>query len=501
MPFCIVNLLQKSSQLHRCTCMVIIRRTLTSNEVSTALRPFYFNVHPDLFGQFPNERAVNETSLKTLSSVLGLLVNNRPPPPPTTLVFYLKSKSKTPNKASLKQVRIRLAHRNAREVVTSILTTCNLSTSYVDNIVDKPEPKPSEQYAYNRQEQYYGNTRRHEYPNEYNASGNDNPDLGRMKREVRDYKDGESLEKWLTKNYREAREKLEKTKPVRAEVEKLRLELIRELGLIGIKWDCGWDISHFKGCLVSFQTLCEHHRRDMELLKGRNVVFGNNTGVVLDGTIVLNSGEVRHNWLDYIKNFWKDDQVLRTVPACERAVSRVLRDIEIARRRFQPKTMAKDYENNLRRLTTSLSDYQGRYGYPKSWPLTLSSYKLVVESEAGPLMVSPTGQFIVPASCPPSLLVSFITENLEEANNLLSLYETNKHIERDLLGQLMSALSLVSLQKDDSVHPALMIQSCTNLLKHQGQLKPLLEKSCIRVTTFYSVMSDGEICIPWNWKL
>lgn len=45
-----------SSQLHRCSCMLIGRRTLTSSEVSTALRPFYFNVHPDLFGQFPNER-------------------------------------------------------------------------------------------------------------------------------------------------------------------------------------------------------------------------------------------------------------------------------------------------------------------------------------------------------------------------------------------------------------------------------------------------------------
>ncbi|KAI5742483.1 hypothetical protein M8J77_007712 [Diaphorina citri] len=58
MTFCIVNVLQRSSQLHRCGCILISRRTLTSNEVATALRPFYFNVHPDLFGQFPNERVL-----------------------------------------------------------------------------------------------------------------------------------------------------------------------------------------------------------------------------------------------------------------------------------------------------------------------------------------------------------------------------------------------------------------------------------------------------------
>lgn len=44
-------------------------------------------------------------------------------------------------------------------------------------------------------------------------------------------------------------------------------------------------------------------------------------------------------------------------------------------------------------------------------------------SEAGPLMVSPTGQFIVPSSCPASILVNFISENLEEASRLLEEYK------------------------------------------------------------------------------
>lgn len=43
--------------------------------------------------------------------------------------------------------------------------------------------------------------------------------------------------------------------------------------------------------------------------------------------------------------------------------------------------------------------------------------------EAGPLMLSPTGQFIVPASCPAFLLVAFISENLDEACQLLQRYK------------------------------------------------------------------------------
>lgn len=37
-------------------------------------------------------------------------------------------------------------------------------------------------------------------------------------------------------------------------------------------------------------------------------------------------------------------------------------------------------------------------------------------------MLSPTGQFIVPSSCPGFLLVNFITENLNEAAKRLAHY-------------------------------------------------------------------------------
>lgn len=31
-------------------------RNISSSELATALRPFYFAVHPDLFGRFPEQR-------------------------------------------------------------------------------------------------------------------------------------------------------------------------------------------------------------------------------------------------------------------------------------------------------------------------------------------------------------------------------------------------------------------------------------------------------------
>ena len=46
---------RRSCRVNCVLCAHIIRH-LTTHEVSAALRPFYFMVHPDLFGQFPSER-------------------------------------------------------------------------------------------------------------------------------------------------------------------------------------------------------------------------------------------------------------------------------------------------------------------------------------------------------------------------------------------------------------------------------------------------------------
>lgn len=39
----------------------------------------------------------------------------------------------------------------------------------------------------------------------------------------------------------------------------------------------------------------------------------------------------------------------------------------------------------------------------------------IIYSEAGPLCVSPTGQFIVPSTCPGTILVDFLASHMNEA--------------------------------------------------------------------------------------
>ena len=74
-----------------------------------------------------------------------------------------------------------------------------------------------------------------------------------------------------------------------------------------------------------------------------------------------------------------------------------------------------------------------------------------------------------------------------------------KNQERVLYKNCKEALSLSFLDKDDSVTPEAMVTSLEKLMKNSQRLAPLLSGARIWITNYYSVMFDGEICIPWDW--
>lgn len=72
----------------------------------------------------------------------------------------------------------------------------------------------------------------------------------------------------------------------------------------------------------------------------------------------------------------------------------------------------------------------------------------------------------------------------------------NKHIERELYEQCIHKMSLLRLTKDDSVDPNRMIECLERLIKSDVQMR-----NCVlHITHYYSVQSDGTICIPWDWR-
>lgn len=56
--------------------------------------------------------------------------------------------------------------------------------------------------------------------------------------------------------------------PLREEVDKLQTALTKQLALMEIRWDCGWNVTHYRGCLQSFMSLAQQHPETMHILKG-----------------------------------------------------------------------------------------------------------------------------------------------------------------------------------------------------------------------------------------
>lgn len=276
-----------NSNIFRCSAsnkiIVFHHRNLSTTEISTALRPFYFSVHPDLFGQHPDQRVhlficlnlkniifvflqtTNENSLKTLSSVLQNLKLGRPLKP-VTLLFYVKDKKEkdaTRNqKITFHSVKININHRDVRSAIVEILKACNLETEYIDKL-SPPPPPPSQNVKFKNNDFDFTNINEN-HPMYAHAA---------VRNKIKEAKELLKLCNWLHKNHKDALEKSEKHRPFKEEINKLCKHIVEDLGLKEIKWDCGWNDTHFRGCLLSFRSLMEQHPKAMETLRGRLKIF------------------------------------------------------------------------------------------------------------------------------------------------------------------------------------------------------------------------------------
>lgn len=344
---------------------------------------------------------------------------------PNTLPFYVRAHD-TQYKGTFRLVNVPLEKSlDAKKVIKAILEACKLSTDQIDKFKTDFEDIYYAQQAQGvakdkKQSRQKSNSSDFKKYDEFDGAASD--EFYFFWQRAKKQREETTLAKWIRKNRFEAIKRSDAKMLLTVEVNKLRDELSQKLNLKEILYDCGWNLEHFRGCLKALERLHQLHSDEMHNLKGRTVVFASFTGVSLEGNVMLFTGDVSTNWLELAKNLPKHDMYLTKIPAYEYALSQVLLKIRVARRKFMPKAQANAYTSHLRKVTTNLLDYLSLRKYPSSWPETLADYELVVESEAGPLMISPTGQIVVPATHPGSLLVDFITSNLDEAAEKQAIY-------------------------------------------------------------------------------
>jgi len=469
--------------LVRKCCKSNSRRLLSSTEVSTALRPFYFLVHPDLFGKYPQEQTVNEKSLKTLKNYVDTMINEKKRPNPKDVQFFVKPRTvQQKEKNILRSVQIRLVDTRLRETVLTILRAAELPTGFVDAIPDRKEE------TIEASEGIFSDPLEDDEPQTQQSSGFSSTDKN------------QPLLGWLQANIDMARQRLSKHEPIRLETERLQGEICYKYQLEDILWDCGWETVHRRGVVEAFHALVLQYPEVREIIRGRTIVFGKNSGVSITGQIILYSGEVRNNWLNVIKTTPDSDKLLLSLPMWQKTLSQSLRGIQIV---TDPGNivMVGDHRVHLRQLVTALGDYKARRSLPSSWPEDMSYFKLEVESDASALMLSPEGVFILPASTPGFLIVDFISKGMSEAMYRMSEAANMVVEEAFLVSSCINELGLIQLDRDDSTHTKHMVSCCTRLLRSASRLRHLTHGNHLIVARYYMVKSDGVICIPWDLVL
>ncbi|KAL4233988.1 hypothetical protein ACF0H5_005643 [Mactra antiquata] len=463
-------------RLIRCqTVFKYSRRYLNNSETAAALRPFYFAVHPDLFGRYPKERSVNEESLKTLHEYVGSLQTQQSyTQQPIELSFYIRDPN---NNKGFKDVKIKLKSTDIRKTVSTILQACGLSLDYVNTVpVQKKTSQGVKWYT------YYS-----DYP-DWNTEVVKSKPIGQK-----------TLRKWLEENYERVKEYRADSELTQKDINTLCTKIVKQIGVKSVRWENVWGTSHYIACLRTFSNLCDSQPQRMRnTLQDRTLVFGNETGVNLHGEIVLGSDDVTTEWINLLRSVHAYDPVIERLPRMEQELSRLLNGIRIERRQKREFVMAQNYELLLNKMLNSLRRCQHE-ARDKLGDQDWSHLVLVVECESGPLALSNCGQFLVPASIPGTIMLNFLVENRDRAATFLIDAKLHTFYMEQVLDQCNDYLNVSSIIKDDAITPTQMTECCQRLLDYRGVINPFLQDTQLKISSFYTVMKDGEVTIPWNW--
>ncbi|XP_066487360.1 T-cell activation inhibitor, mitochondrial isoform X1 [Tiliqua scincoides] len=470
---------------------VIRARAFSGADAVNALRPFYFAVHPDFFGQHPREREINENSLKRLN---GYLENLQKPGfrsfKPTTLTFYVREKEHNPSDvqesfgaSGFRAVRFTLRTRDLLSTVLDILNACSLSTKHVQSLNDNTDIRSNQ-----------GTQRTFHRPIKWDKTYYSFTGFKDPEEELEQAQRMETtLSSWLDNNAESAVKKLKNSLPLRKELDRLKGELSRQLHLSDIRWQRSWGIAHRCSQLHSLSRLAQQSPEALRNAKGHTVIFTDRSGMSATGYIMLGTMDVHHHWTKVFERLPSYATLQRKGLLLEDRISHLLGGIQITYMEdLQPMLMLEEYYSVLDGFYNRVRNSRLSFH-----PHSLRGLQMILESDRYAPNLHELGHFIIPTVCDPATLQWFIIAKAQQAREKLKRKEESKVLEKELIKTSAEKLSLQRLYKEPSVSSVQMIHSCNKLLEES---LPSLQGMHLCISHFYSVLQDGDLCIPWNWK-
>ncbi|KAM9353962.1 T-cell activation inhibitor, mitochondrial [Symphorus nematophorus] len=470
---------------------VVQQRALSGAEAVNALRPFYFAVHPDFFGQYPREREVNENSLKRLN---GYLDNLQKPGShslqPMKLTFYVRDTKDSSDEqpdlltSGFRSVSFTLQTNDVLSTVMNVLKSCSLPVEHMRGLTANTETSkrpPEGGVPFYRpikwDKSYYSFTGFRDPEQELQQARRVEP----------------TLSLWLRNNEPEATKKHNASLPRREELNRLKKELCHKFHLADIRWQRSWGVAHRCCQLQSLSRLSQQNPEALINLQGHTVVFADQSGMNASGHVMLGTMDVHHQWTKLFQQLSSYRSLHQQTEWLKERISLLLGGaLVIHVERLGPVQPITEHYSTLSTFHKSLMSRRLRL-HPRS----LQGLTMLLENDRSTPSLHETGHFIIPTNCDPPKLQVFLQSHATEARQRTQHINQLQAEEEAVVKQCLQNLSLRSLSKEPSVSSSQMISCCRRLVE---QRSPLMQGLHVCISHFYSVMQDGDLCVPWDWK-
>ncbi|XP_034729831.1 T-cell activation inhibitor, mitochondrial [Etheostoma cragini] len=470
---------------------LVQQRALSGADAVNALRPFYFAVHPDFFGQYPREREVNENSLKRLN---GYLDNLQKPGSrsvqPMKLTFYIRDTKDGSDvqpellASGFRPVSFTLHTNDVLSTVKNVLKSCSLPTEHMEGLAPSAETSksPAEEglpfYRPIRWDKSY-----------YTFTGFRDPEQELQQAQRME----PTLSSWLRNNELEATKKYNASLPRREELNRLKKELCHNFDLADIMWQRSWGVAHRCSQLQSLSRLSQQSPDALINLQGHTVVFADQSGMNASGHIMLGTMDVHHQWTKLFEQLPGYRSLQQQTDWLKERISLLLGGTQVVQmERLGPVQSIAEHYSTLSTFHKTLMSRR-LHLHPRS----LQGLTMLLENDCSNPSLHEMGHFIIPTNCDPPKLQVFLQSQAQEARQRTQRKSQLQAEEEAVVKLCLYSLSLRSLSKEPSISSSQMIRCCKRLVE---QPSPLMQGLHFCVSHFYSVMQDGDLCVPWDWK-
>ncbi|KAF6101352.1 T cell activation inhibitor, mitochondrial [Phyllostomus discolor] len=208
---------------------------------------------------------------------------------------------------------------------------------------------------------------------------------------------------------------------------------------------------------------------------------------------MLGTMDVHHHWTKLFERLPSYFDLQRKLMFLEDQISYLLGGIQVVYiEELQPVLTLEEYYSLLdvfyNRLLKSRIPFH---------PRSLRGLQMILNSDRYAPSLHDLGHFNIPTLCDLVYLQWFLLTKAQQARENMKRKNELKVTESELIQASTKKFSLERFYKDPSVSSVQMVDCCTRLLDRP---LPWLHGMHLCVSNFYSVMQDGDLCIPWNWK-